>query len=236
MSTEYAEAEINPDGTTNTGAGDDFNEGGGNGTEGTEEEFGSAPTGPESLDPAYYVVGIFFALLALAGLIYFMRRKRRRDRGFDDADELFSSLDGKEFNLKVPEEADEYYEVKGECEASGWEPGQGNANASPDGPGRRLAQALMKRCIADVPLLQFMQRESPGMNRLYSQSMCSVKQWRSFQIAEQLVTAEVDEVRAEADEIEPGWSQVSLLLFRLSKLYSYFSLLFPNLSRRVQLM
>mmetsp|Transcript_40010 Transcript_40010/g.93923 ORF Transcript_40010/g.93923 Transcript_40010/m.93923 type:complete len:111 (+) Transcript_40010:237-569(+) len=96
MSTEYAEAEINPDGTTNTGAGDDFNEGGGNGTEGTEEEFGSAPTGPESLDPAYYVVGIFFALLALAGLIYFMRRKRRRDRGFDDADELFSSLDGKE--------------------------------------------------------------------------------------------------------------------------------------------
>merc|ERR1719469_652801 len=46
------------------------------------------------------------------------------------------------------------------------------------------------------------------MNRLYAQSMCSVKQWRSFQTAESLVTAEVDEVRAEADEIEPGWSQV----------------------------
>lgn len=46
------------------------------------------------------------------------------------------------------------------------------------------------------------------MNKLYSQSMCSVKQWRSYQAAEAMVSAEVDEVRAEADEIEPGWSQV----------------------------
>lgn len=46
------------------------------------------------------------------------------------------------------------------------------------------------------------------MNKLYSQSMCSVKQWRAYQNAEALVSAEVDEVRVEADEIEPGWSQV----------------------------
>merc|ERR1712174_183895 len=52
------------------------------------------------------------------------------------------------------------------------------------------------------------QKESAGMNKLYSHSMCSVKQWRSYQAAESMVTAEVDEVRAEADEIEPGWSQV----------------------------
>jgi len=38
--------------------------------------------------------------------------------------------------------------------------------------------------------------------------MCSVKQWKSYQAAENMVSAEVDEVRAEADEIEPGWSQV----------------------------
>lgn len=46
------------------------------------------------------------------------------------------------------------------------------------------------------------------MNKLYSQSMCSVKQWKAYQAAENMVSAEVDEVRAEADEIEPGWSQV----------------------------
>jgi len=207
MSTEeaFAEAEINPDGSTSGGP--DVGPDGSSGDEGIPEGAGM-PAGPEGMDPAVYVVGAFALLLALCGLIYFLRRKRRRDLGFDDADDLFSSLDGKEFNLNLPDEVEEYYEVKGECEDAGWEPGQGNANASPEGPGRRLAQALMKRCIADVPLLQFMQRESPGMNRLYAQSMCSVKQWRSFQTAESLVTAEVDEVRAEADEIEPGWSQV----------------------------
>lgn len=55
------------------------------------------------------------------------------------------------------------------------------------------------------------------MNKLYSQSMCSVKQWRAYQAAEAMVSAEVDEVRAEADEIEPGWSQVSnLCLVRIT--------------------
>ena len=69
-----------------------------------------------------------------------------------------------------------------------------------------LAQALMKRAIADIPLVTQIQKESSGMNKLYSQSMCSVNQWRAYQAAEALVSSEVDEVRAEADEIEPGWS------------------------------
>merc|ERR1739844_53340 len=73
-------------------------------------------------------------------------------------------------------------------------------------PGRALAQALMKRSIADIPLVTHIQKESAGMNKLYSQSMCSVKQWKSYQAAENLISAEVEEVRAEADEIEPGWS------------------------------
>jgi hypothetical protein len=66
----------------------------------------------------------------------------------------------------------------------------------------------MKRAIADIPIVTHIQKESTGMNKLYSQSMCSVKQWRSYQAAEALVSAEVEEVRAEADEIEPGWSGV----------------------------
>lgn len=67
----------------------------------------------------------------------------------------------------------------------------------------------MKRCIADIPIVTHIQKESAGMNKLYSQSMCSVKQWQAFQHAEAMVSQEVTEVRAEADEIEPGWSQVS---------------------------
>lgn len=72
----------------------------------------------------------------------------------------------------------------------------------------------MKRCMADIPIVTHVQKEATGMNKLYSQSMCSVKQWRAYQAAEAMVSAEVDEVRAEADEIEPGWSQVSTYFSR----------------------
>jgi len=71
----------------------------------------------------------------------------------------------------------------------------------------------MKRAIADIPIVTHIQKESPGMNKLYAQSMCSVKQWKTYQAAESLVSTEVDEVRAEADEIEPGWSQVRNYFF-----------------------
>jgi hypothetical protein len=95
-----------------------------------------------------------------------------------------------------------YYSIQG--------PAPGEQPAA-NGPHRVLAQALMKRCIADIPIVTHIQKESAGMNKLYSQSMCSVKQWRAYQAAEAMVSAEVDEVRAEADEIEPGWSQVRVL-------------------------
>lgn len=104
---------------------------------------------------------------------------------------------------------DEYYIIKEKCEAAGWKPGQGNgAIANSSGPGRVLAQALMKRAVADIPIVTHIQKEAPGMNKLYSQSMCSVNQWRSYQAAESMVSSEVEEVRTEADEIEPGWSQM----------------------------
>jgi hypothetical protein len=64
----------------------------------------------------------------------------------------------------------------------------------------------MKRAIADIPMIQNIQKEAQGMGKLYSKSMCSVNQWRAYQAAEALVSSEVEQVRAEADELEPGWS------------------------------
>lgn len=94
-----------------------------------------------------------------------------------------------------------------------------------NGPHKVMAQALMKRSIADIPIVTHIQKESTGMNKLYSQSMCSVKQWRAYQAAEAMVQAEVEEVRAEADAIEPGWSQVCICLFRTSQDLVRFSVL-----------
>lgn len=112
------------------------------------------------------------------------------------------------FNLELPGEVEEYYQIKEKCVQAGWTPGQRPDSANTNGPHRVLAQALMKRAIADIPMVTHIQKESTGMNKLYSQSMCSVRMWQSYQAAEVLVSSEVEDVRNEADEIEPGWSNI----------------------------
>jgi len=116
-----------------------------------------------------------------------------------------------QFDLKLPGEVDEYYAIREKVEAAGWKPGIGSdrqADPQKQQAGKVLAQALMKRAMADIPIVTHIQKESAGMNKLYSQSMCSVNQWRAYQGAEALVSSEVEEVRAEADQLEPGWSGV----------------------------
>lgn len=186
------EATINPDGTQEVPP------------TSSEETFQNNTTFEEipevkATDPAIYL-GI--VVLIIAVISFFIYRKRRKATE-SDGDEFFQQLDGEKFNLKLPEAVDEYYGVKDKIIEGGWSPGQKDAQ----GPTRVLQQALMKRCIADIPLVTHIQKESAGMNKLYSHSMCSVKQWRTYQAAEAMVSAEVDEVRAEADEIEPGWSE-----------------------------
>eukprot|EP00591_Stephanopyxis_turris_P011304 CAMPEP_0195527824 /NCGR_PEP_ID=MMETSP0794_2-20130614/29744_1 /TAXON_ID=515487 /ORGANISM="Stephanopyxis turris, Strain CCMP 815" /LENGTH=300 /DNA_ID=CAMNT_0040658825 /DNA_START=131 /DNA_END=1033 /DNA_ORIENTATION=+ len=201
-----AEAEVNPDGSTTfdeSTKGDSGDAGSGDGESSTFE----AVEIDDRTDPAIYL-GIAVLVIGVIYICYILyrRRKQKSNRDMD----FFSEIDGEKFNLKLPAAVDEYYEVKAKCEDQGWVPGEPpkNPEAAANGPHRVMAQALMKRCIADIPLVQHVQKESSGMNKLYSQSMCSVKQWRSYQNAEAMVSGEVEEVRAEADEIEPGWSQV----------------------------
>lgn len=188
---------------------------------GDEEEVLKAAAESSGVDPALYVL---MGVVALVILYFLAFRKKAQSN-----DEFFSNLDGDkvrfshgsqshlqsltfslasplQFNLNLPKEVDEYYAVKEKCEQNGWAPGQPVTEGS--GPHKVLAQALMKRAIADIPIVQHIQKESAGMNKLYSQSMCSVKQWRSYQAAEAMVSSEVEEVQAEADQIEPGWASM----------------------------
>merc|ERR1712176_1455571 len=148
-------------------------------------------------------MGYLVVAFVVCSLLYFLYTRKSRS----DDDDYFSNYE--KFNIKLPAEVDEYYSVKEKCMNAGWEPGKPPADKSnAGGPHRVMAQALMKRAIGDIPIVTFIQKESAGMNKLYSQSMCSVSQWRAYQNAESMVSTEVEEVRAEADEIDPGWSQV----------------------------
>lgn len=190
------EATINPDGSSTF-------EGGGNAEDFDTSGMGAEDIEIKAIDPAWYLFGFAILTILITVLVIIRQRKSR-----SETDNFFNQLDGEKFNLKLPAAVDEYYATKEKALDQGWEPGQKVEPGAPAGPQRVLAQALMKRCIADIPLVTHIQKESAGMNKLYSQSMCSVNQWRSYQAAEAMVSAEVEEVRAEADEVEPGWSQV----------------------------
>lgn len=199
-------AEVHPDGSTtfdSAGAEDGafFEE-----AAGAEGSIPPPLEGDKATDPAVYLLGALVAFVVISLVLYIIRKNKKKE----DDEDFFTSLDGEKFNVRLPAAVDEYYDMKAKCEEQGWVPGQpvNPANPNPSPQQREMAQALMKRALADIPLVQHIQKEAPGMNKLYSQSMCSVKQWRNYQAAEAMVSAEVEEVRAEADEIEPGWSQV----------------------------
>jgi Preprotein translocase subunit Sec66 len=105
---------------------------------------------------------------------------------------------------------EDYYKTRSKVESMGWVPGQGppsqEALQNPQHPHRIIASALMKRAMADIQNVMTIQKESAGMSKLYSRSMCSVRQWKSYQMAEQVISQEIADVKAEADDIEPGWS------------------------------
>eukprot|EP00533_Pseudo-nitzschia_delicatissima_P002682 CAMPEP_0116100840 /NCGR_PEP_ID=MMETSP0327-20121206/12494_1 /TAXON_ID=44447 /ORGANISM="Pseudo-nitzschia delicatissima, Strain B596" /LENGTH=283 /DNA_ID=CAMNT_0003592767 /DNA_START=44 /DNA_END=895 /DNA_ORIENTATION=- len=184
---------VDPDGSTTFEGAEDATDGAEETFEETMEEIVEA-----GVDPAIYLLVGFIVFAVL----YFLYRRKKSSSD----DDYFSSYE--KFNIKLPAEVDEYYSVKEKCMKAGWVPGTPADKSNASGPHRVMAQALMKRAIGDIPIVTFIQKESAGMNKLYAQSMCSVNQWRAYQNAEALVSTEVDEVRAEADEIEPGWSQV----------------------------
>jgi len=231
------EATINPDGTTTfseNGGSSDESTFTGEGIE-PEEILNKVVKG---IDPAFYLIFAFFIIVGLWFYSYkkSIKEKEERESFFMDmdgdkfniqlpaaADEYYVIKEKCEDNgwepgkvCSIPLFAQPFYWqiqfswyalifIKHFFNISRQQP-PANAQEAAQGPARILAQALMKRAIADIPIVTHIQKESPGMNKLYAQSMCSVKQW--YQAAESLVSTEVDEVRAEADEIEPGWSQV----------------------------
>ncbi len=218
---DAAEAEVNPDGTASgvneeygAGAGGEGGDGPNTDTGGDDNDFAQDEEGYEppkieasGSSTALFVVLAVIFLGSLVAILYYVNKKKKEEAL---KYEFFDRLEESQFNIRLPPPVDEYYKVKDAVISKGWQPGQGKPSQETNKatPGRELGQALMKRAIADIPLIHHMQKEAQGMYRLHAKNMCSEVQWRTFQQAEQMVSGEVEEVRAEADQIEPGWSQV----------------------------
>eukprot|EP00752_Nemacystus_decipiens_P008132 g7272.t1 len=148
--------------------------------------------GLDMFDPSVFdirmVMGVLVcvALLAYAIFRLFVRKVVGEDDFFADLGISYKDFD-------MPDEVDDYYDAKEDAEI-----------AKDSG---KLRNALLKRAIADIPIILRMQNEGPGIYNMYQQAMIGEKEWHAFQEAETMISEEIESVQNEADEIEPGWSQ-----------------------------
>lgn len=128
------------------------------------------------------VVGVF--LFVTIGLYYWYRHE-------NSSVNVMDTVGGQHYDdLSLPPECDTYDTDKEQC---------GDNTV-------KLQQLLMKRCVACVPIISYMQSEERTVQRMYHNSMIGKTTYRSFQEAVALVTEEYEAVKHEADEIDAGWS------------------------------
>eukprot|EP00518_Triparma_eleuthera_P005109 CAMPEP_0182464278 /NCGR_PEP_ID=MMETSP1319-20130603/8463_1 /TAXON_ID=172717 /ORGANISM="Bolidomonas pacifica, Strain RCC208" /LENGTH=247 /DNA_ID=CAMNT_0024663915 /DNA_START=39 /DNA_END=779 /DNA_ORIENTATION=- len=204
MSSSYtstSESTINPDGSTVPPQ--DSSTGGDGPSFDSPPSADDLPLSPP-VDRTALGLIVFATMIALlAAILYQVNKKKKEDAS---KFEFFDNLESSQYRISLPPTVAEYASVKSSALSSGWVPGSGKP---PKGsPGELVGQALMKRAISDIPLIQHMQKEAQGMYRLHNKNMCSSVQWRTFQSSEAMVSAEVEEVRREAEGVEAGWSQV----------------------------
>ncbi|CAM9107539.1 unnamed protein product [Ectocarpus sp. 4 AP-2014] len=148
--------------------------------------------GLDMFDPSVFDIRMVMGVLACVSLLAYaiFRLFVRKVVGEDD---FFADLGISYKDFDMPDEVDDYYEAKE------------NPDIASDAG--KLRNALLKRAIADIPIILRMQNEGPGIYNMYQQAMIGEKEWHAFQEAETMISEEIESVQNEADEIEPGWSQ-----------------------------
>lgn len=148
--------------------------------------------GLDMFDPSVFDIRMVLAVLAVVSLVAYaiFRLFVRKVVGEDD---FFADLGISYKDFDMPDEVDDYYEKKEDPEIA-----KDKA---------KLRNALLKRAIADIPIILRMQNEGPGIYNMYQQSMIGDREWHAFQEAESMISEEIESVQNEADELEAGWGQ-----------------------------
>eukprot|EP00611_Tribonema_gayanum_P027327 TRINITY_DN6725_c0_g1_i4.p1 TRINITY_DN6725_c0_g1~~TRINITY_DN6725_c0_g1_i4.p1 ORF type:complete len:251 (-),score=93.39 TRINITY_DN6725_c0_g1_i4:153-905(-) len=141
-------------------------------------------------DPSVFDMRMVLGALTLFGLLSYFAYRLYMNKVVA-GDDFIADLGISYADFELPDEIEEYYEAK---EAAG-----DDATA--------LRNPLLKRAIADIPIIMRLQKEGPGMQNLYQQAMIGDREWQAYQAAEALIGEEIEQVQAEAEEIEPGWGQ-----------------------------
>jgi len=130
------------------------------------------------------------SLLCYAGYIFLVVDKRQEKQVLENP-EVYEALDDKQYNFELPIEIDDYDELR--------------ESKPPDK--RTLPLALLKRAMADIPLIEQLERDHPRMVRLFNRGLLPFGIWEQLLEAERMMDEEVHEVQAEAEKLQKGWGQ-----------------------------
>ncbi|KAL3898341.1 MAG: hypothetical protein SGPRY_012860 [Prymnesium sp.] len=120
------------------------------------------------------VLLITTALLCYAGYIFLIVDRRQESSMQDDTD-LFEAIDNKNYDFELPEEIDEYEELR----------------ESQPGDKRALSMALLRRAMADIPRIEQLEKDHPRMARLFQKGLLPFGIWEQLVDAEAMMDGEV---------------------------------------------
>mmetsp|Transcript_13140 Transcript_13140/g.18476 ORF Transcript_13140/g.18476 Transcript_13140/m.18476 type:complete len:256 (+) Transcript_13140:121-888(+) len=73
---------------------------------------------------------------------------------------------------------------------------------------RPLQKALLERALRNAPIVIKISQEGSTIGNLYHRSMISESAWNAFQESELKLQLEIDDVKNEAEELQPGWGKI----------------------------
>ncbi|RCH94123.1 translocation protein S66, partial [Rhizopus stolonifer] len=80
-------------------------------------------------------------------------------------------------------------------------------NCDPAVPEHHLRAALLRRAMEAVRRLVQVQQEKPALQQLMKTGSIGDDLWREFNVAEQEITAELQEIAVEANTFKENWGQ-----------------------------
>ncbi|KAG5185397.1 hypothetical protein JKP88DRAFT_255005 [Tribonema minus] len=126
--------------------------------------------------------------VALALVLLLLQRQRRNSQD----DFRYDALGAAQYQFKLHPHTEHYQTLKANFPE----------NAADIRP---LQRALFERALVNIPLVMQITHEANQASQLYKRSMISESAWRAIRKAEDTLKAEMDDVSAEADELQQGW-------------------------------
>ena len=168
----------------------------------TEDGFdGVEPGGPELLRFAELFARVALVAFIIGYALFVLQRRLRKKRGVPDwdgsFDDMLDAMGRMKWPTSLPPPVAEYEDLRDQQTS-----GNDEICSVEDQPVMR--RALVRRACSMVPLIERLEKEGQGIDRMYKRGLCNKGDFEAFKAHETLVVDEIHAVRDEAEWIDRG--------------------------------